>query len=306
MSTVIRNDSDFVRSLNIYDKTTTGMQKSMLKITSGLKINSAGDAPSTFAISERMREQVSSVNQANENAQNDTSLIKVAEAAISKTIEVIQTLRARAVNAASDHNTDEDRAIIQMEAEQLMNSINYNSQAATFNGKQLLDGSLASEGLHFHVGGEANFFINLKLNDMSAEGLGLRDSSGTSILDLSTVDGAQNALGVYDSNTGTYVNSITNADGSKTFGLLDTALNKAIEEQTKLGAMEERLGFTRDTLNNTSENMQGAISTLVDADMAKEMTSYVKHSILTQSAQFMFAQMNSNAMSVLDLLVPVR
>ena len=305
MSTVIRNDSDFVRSLNIYNKTTTGMQKSMLKITSGLKINTAGDDPSTFAISERMKEQVSSTNQADENAQNDTSLLRVAEAAIASTIEVIQTLRARAVNAASGHNNDEDRAIIQIEAEKLLDSINYNSQAATFNGKQLLDGSLASEGLHFHVGGEANFYINLKLNDMSAEGLGLRDSSGTSILDLSTVDGAQKALGVQDS-TGKYVHSITNADGSKTFGLLDTALNKALEEQTKLGAMEERLGFTRDTLNNTSENMQGAISTLLDTDMAKEMSSYVKHSILTQAAQLMFAQMNSNAMTTLDLLAPVR
>ena len=299
MSTVIRNDSDFVRSLNIYNKTTTGMQKSMLKITSGLKVNSAGDDPSTFAISERMKEQVSSTNQADENAQNDTSLVKVAEAAIAKTIEVIQTLRARAVNAASDHNTDEDRAVIQMEAERLLDTINYNSQAATFNGKELLDGSLASEGLNFHVGGEANFYINLKLNDMSAEGLGLHN------LNLSTVDGAQKALGVQDS-TGKYVSYTTDANGNKTFGLLDTALNKAIEEQTKLGAMEERLGFTRDTLNNTSENMQGAISTLVDTDMAKEMTSYVKHSILTQSAQFMFAQMNSNAMTVLDLLVPVR
>ena len=305
MSTVIRNDSDFVRSLNIYNKTTTGMQKSMLKITSGLKINTAGDDPSTFAISERMKEQVSSTNQADENAQNDTSLLRVAEAAIASTIEVIQTLRARAVNAASGHNNDEDRAIIQIEAEKLLDSINYNSQAATFNGKQLLDGSLASEGLHFHVGGEANFYINLKLNDMSAEGLGLRDSSGTSILDLSTVDGAQKALGVQDS-TGKYVSYTTDASGNKTFGLLDTALNKALEEQTKLGAMEERLGFTRDTLNNNSENMQEAISTLVDTDMAKEMTSYVKHSILTQSAQFMFAQMNSNAMTVLDLLVPVR
>ena len=305
MSTVIRNDSDFTRSLNIYNKTTTGMQKSMLKITSGLRVNSAGDDPSTFSISERMHEQVRSINQANENAQNDTSLIRVAEAAIASTIEVIQTLRARAVNAASDHNNDEDRAIIQMEAERLLDSINYNSQAATFNSKPLLDGSLASEGLNFHIGGEANFYINLKLNDMSAEGLGLRNSSGTSILDLSTLEGAQNALGVKDS-TGKYVHSITNADGSKTFGLLDTALNKALEEQTKLGAMEERLGFTRDTLNNTSENMQGAISTLLDTDMAKEMSSYVKHSILTQAAQLMFAQMNSNAMTTLDLLAPVR
>ena len=304
MSTVIRNDSDFVRSLNIYNKTTTGMQKSMLKITSGLKINTAGDDPSTFATSERMKEQVSSTDQANVNAQNDTTLIRIAEAAIASTIEVIQTLKTRAVNAADGHNNDEDRAIIQIEAERLLDSINYNSQAATFNGKQLLDGSLASEGLNFHVGGEANFYINLKLNDMSAEGLGLRDSSGT-ILNLSTVDGAQKALGVQDS-TGKYVSYTTDASGNKTFGLLDKALNKALEEQTKLGAMEERLGFTRDTLNNTSENMQGAISTLVDTDMAKEMTSYVKHSILTQSAQFMFAQMNSNAMTVLDLLVPVR
>jgi len=173
------------------------------------------------------------------------------------------------------------------------------SKTATFNGKSLLDGSQASEGLHFHIGGEANFYINLKLNDMSASALGLDR------LDLSTSTGAQDALGVNDG-TGNYVHSITNANGTKIYGILDTALNKALEEQTKLGAMEERLGFTRDNLNNISENTQSAISTLVDADIAKEMSRYVKYNILSQASQYMLAQMNQNAVSAIDLLIPMQ
>ena len=207
------------------------------------------------------------------------------------------------MNSASDHNTEADRAIIQREVTNLLEAIDGNSQVATFNGIRLLDGSQSAEGLNFHIGGEVNFSVNLKLDDMSAKGLGL------DALDLSTREGAQKALGV-DDGTGKYVNykTVTDADGNTTkiFGLLDTALNKALEEQTKLGAMEERLGFTRENLNSISENTQSAISQLVDVDYAKEMTSYVKFNILSQATEYMLSQMNQNAMKTLDLLAPVQ
>ena len=297
--TTLLNNGDSLRTLNIYASHNAGIRDTTMNIASGLKVRSASDNPANWAISEKMREQFRSVEQADVNVQNDTSLVKVAEAAIATTIEIIQTLKARAVNAASDHNNNDDRAIIQTEAKELLGQVDNISKTATFNGKSLLDGSQASEGLHFHIGGEANFYINLKLNDMSASALELNR------LDLSTRTGAQDALGVKDS-TGKYVHSITNSDGTKTYGILDTALNKALEEQTKLGAMEERLGFTRDNLNNISENTQSAISTLVDADIAKEMSRYVKYNILSQASQYMLAQMNQNAVSAIDLLIPMQ
>lgn len=297
--TTLLNNGDSLRTLNIYANHNAGIRDTTMNIASGLKIRSAADNPANWAISEKMREQFRSIEQANTNVQNDTSLVKVAEAAIATTIEIIQTLKARAVNAASDHNNDSDRAIIQMEAEKLLDQVDNISQTATFNGKSLLDGSQASEGLNFHIGGEANFYINLKLNDMSASALELDG------LNLSTRDGAQAALGV-DDGTGNYVHSITNPDGTKTYGILDTALNKALEEQTKLGAMEERLGFTRDNLNNISENTRSAISTLVDADIAKEMSRYVQLNIFSQASQYMLAQMNQNAVSAVDLLIPIQ
>ena len=296
--TTLLNNGDSLRTLNIYASHNAGIRDTTMNIASGLKIRSAADNPANWAISEKMREQYRSVEQADVNVQNDTSLVKVAEAAIATTIEIIQTLKARAVNAADDHNNDDDRSIIQTEATKLLDQVDNISKTASFNGKNLLDGSQASEGLNFHIGGEANFYIKLKLNNMSASALGLDE------LDLSTSTGAQAALGVYDSSSGKYVHSITNNDGTKTYGILDTALNKALEEQTKLGAMEERLGFTRDNLNNISENTQEAISTLVDSDVAKEMSRYVKYNILSQASQYMLAQMNQNAASSLDLLAP--
>lgn len=299
MSTVIRNDGELTRTLNFYSKNTNELQKGMLKIASGLKVNSAGDNPSDWVASERMRNQISALDQANSNVQTDTSLMRTAEGAVSNTVEIIHRLRTMAINSANDHNAEDEREVLQYSAQQLLQQIN-NNAATTFNGKTLLDGSQATEGLTFHIGGEANFSVTLKLEDLTVDGLGLTN------FNISTRDRAVSALGVYDSSTGTYVNSITNADGSKTYGMIDTALNKALKQQSKLGAMEERMGFASDNLSVASENMTSARSTLLDADMAKEMSSYVKLNILSQATQFMLSQMNSNAMTTLDLLVPVR
>ena len=303
MSTVIRNDSDLFRTLNIYGNTTNGMQKSMLKISSGLRINSAGDDPSGWVVSKRMLEQISSTDQAEMNVQTDTSMIRVAEASIANTVEIIHTLRDRAINSANDHNGEDERAIIQYEAQQLLSQIDNNSRVA-FNGKKLLDGSQSSEGLSFHVGGEANFSITVKIADMSVKGLGLEN------LDLSTREGALDAIG-YRMPDGSHVDSgtkIINAAGEEetVYGMLDGALKKALAQQSMLGALEETLGFTSDNLLGISENMTAANGVITDADIAKEMAHYVKLNILSQSAQYILAQINQNAASVLDLLTPVQ
>lgn len=298
MSMVINNPVEPVRTLNIYNQNTTQIHKSLFRIASGVRINSAADDASIFSITERMRDRIRALDQANRNVQNDNSLLKVAEGAIANSIEIVQTLREKAINSANDHNTDEDRATIQQEAVGLLQQIDDNSRI-TFNGIKLLDGTQADSGLSFHIGGEENFSVTLRLENMSSEALGLNE------LDLSTREGAQRALGV-DNGDGTYSHSVTDSNGNKIYGLLDTALNKLLEQQTTLGAMEARLGFTRDNIITASTNIQAAESTFRDTDMAREMPNYAKWNALWKASQLMLAQQNQNAGAVNSLLAPVQ
>jgi flagellin-like hook-associated protein FlgL len=303
MASIINDNTSSLNILNYYNRSADNMQKSMFKIASGMKINRAADNPSDWAISERMRDSIRAMDQADQNIQNDTSLLKVAEGAISNTIEIIQTLRAKAVEAANDHATDEDRANIQKEAESLLKQIDSNS-TVTFNGKTLLDGTQLAEGLNFHVGGEVNFAVTLKLENMSVKALGL------DALDLSTREGAQKALGV-DNGDGTYSPDKTITDPLtgeivKIYGLLDMAFTKAVSIQTTIGTMEDRLGYARETLNATNYNTQAASSALVDTDEAKEMVDFTHWNIIWQADGLLLSQENKNGDLVLKLLEPVQ
>ena len=304
MSMVIRDKSELFSTLGIHDKNTAAMQKSVLRISSGLRINSAVDDPSGLAVTERMRERIRSIDRANQNAQDDTSLMRTAETALQNTADVIKTLRQRAINSANDTNTDQERAVIQKEVEQFLRQIDRNAYETTFNRQKLLDGTWAEEGLNFHIGGEANFSVTLKLENVSSKALGIDE------LDLSTREGAMQALGVFDEETGEYVSSkvVTDEETGEDvtiYGLLDTALNKVLDQISAIGAVEERLGFTRDVLTETSGNLKTATSGIEDADMAEEMTKYVKYNILVQAAQNMLAQQNKHASTVVDMLAPV-
>lgn len=303
MASIINDNTSSLSILNYYNRSADNIQKSTFKIATGMKINRAADDPANWAISERMRDRIRAMDQADQNIQNDTSLLKVAEGAISNTIEIIQTLRSKAVEAANDHVTDEDRANLQKEVESLLEQIDSNS-TVKFNGKTLLDGTQLAEGLNFHIGGEVNFAVTLKLENMSVKALGL------DALDLSTREGAQKALGV-DNGDGTYspYKTITDpltGEVAKLYGLLDMAFTKAVSMQTTIGAMEERLGYARETLNATNDNTQAANSALVDADEAKEMVDFTHWNIIFQSDGFLLAQGNKNGDSVLQLLEPVQ
>lgn len=432
MSMVINNNLDTVRTLNIYNRTGEALSDSMFKVSSGLKINSVQDAPSDWAISEGMRERIRALDQANQNAQNDNSMMKITDGALANTADVLNTLKQKAINAANDLNTDEDRQTIQKEFNQLIDQIDFNS-TVKFNDQYLLDGSknnataathsvfinqnlaadtdvstqitnlkfrngdsigiqtsdyyqlswvkngntfiergqigdmtleglisqstsdnqtadlvisntldgynnkfgeaLAAPGgrsgiviasanaglseqiagfnigitdangnnkflassaldfnllqraqnnsgdqsLNFHIGGEANFSVNVGLENMSAEALGLKGTDG--YLSVETKEKANTAINV-----------------------LDNVLKTVIDQQTTIGAIEQRLGYAADNLTIQSENLQAADSTIRDADMAKSMTDYVKNNVQMQSAQFMLAQTNQYGASVANLL----
>ena len=145
MAMVVKNNMTAINTLNTLNKNSSALSKSLQKVSSGMKINSAADDASGYAISERMRVQIRSLDQANQNTQNGSSMMKVAEGAVSSTVEILKTLKEKAVNAANDSNTDSDRQTIQKELDQSIGQINDNANV-TFNGKYLVDGSKNTKG----------------------------------------------------------------------------------------------------------------------------------------------------------------
>ena len=150
MAMVVKNNMTAINTLNTLNKNSSALSKSLQKVSSGMKINSAADDASGYAISERMRVQIRSLDQANQNTQNGSSMMKVAEGAVSSTVEILKTLKEKAVNAANDSNTDSDRQTIQKELDQSIDQINDNANV-TFNGKYLVDGSKNSKGNATHT-----------------------------------------------------------------------------------------------------------------------------------------------------------
>ena len=145
MAMVVKNNMSAVSTLNTLNKNSSALQKSLAKVSSGMKINSAQDDASGYAISERMRVQIRSLDQANQNTQNGASMMKTAEGAVSSTVEILKSLKEKAINSANDTNTDSDRVTIQKEIDQFVDQIDDNA-LTTFNGKYLVDGSKSHKG----------------------------------------------------------------------------------------------------------------------------------------------------------------
>lgn len=455
MAMVVKNNMPALNTLNTLNRNSKALTKSLQKVSSGMKINSAADDASGYAISERMRVQIRSLDQANSNAQNGGSMMKVAEGAVSSTVEILKTLKEKAVNAANDTNTDADRATIQKELDQSIDQINDNANV-TFNGQYLVDGSKNSkttatttvmtnqslsdttvsntamtdlkarngDALNIHstdtitvsyVQDGKTHTSSVKLDGSETVGslttgnmtlgniisqltegkvtvgsghtngmvaaanvgassfIGV-DGSGNSVFTASGESGisvassgsgvdnqiagftisvtdntgavnksANAALDAFDEQiravnesvdnsivlqVGTKANQSINVgltdmkavalglqgkDGSTlsvgnqekanaAINVLDAAIQKALDQQTTIGAVESRLEYTQSNLTTASENVTAAESTIRDADMAKEMTEYTKNNVLMQAAQSMLAQANQNSSNALSLL----
>ena len=431
MAMVVKNNMSAVSTLNTLNKNSSALSKSLQKVSSGMKINSAADDASGYAISERMRVQIRGLDQANQNTQNGTSMMKVAEGAVSSTVDILKTLKEKVINAANDTNTDADRATIQKELDQSIDQINDNANV-TYNGKYLVDGSknAATKGTTTALTNESlasstdwgSKFTDLKdrngnslnitstdkvtmswvkegvtctasvqasktLSDLiggtnPAKDMGTvakgsligKDMAGDKV---TTADGGQaltiqakakgvagqisgltfsvtntkgqvqksanavldnftesiraqnqssdnaislqvgtkanqsikvgltdmraEALGL-QSSTGKTIQIGTQKQANAAINVLDNAVQKALDQQTTIGAVQSRLSYTSSNLTTASENVQSSESTIRDADMAKEMTEYTKNNVLLQAAQSMLAQANQSSSSVLSLL----
>lgn len=258
------------------------MSKSMLRLSTGLRINSAADDPAGLAISEKMRAQIRGLNMASRNAQDAISLIQVAEGGLEETHSILQRMKELATQAANGTLSKEDRDKIQSEIDQLAKEVSRISSHTEFNGKPLLNGDYKTNELKFQVGANSGQTIGLTIDSMDAASLGIAESGtgeGTKGLDVSTPEKAGEAI-----------------------EKLSNAINTVSSERGKLGAMHNRLEHTINYLENTSENLQAAESRIRDADMAKEMMEYTKNSILHQVATMMMSQANQQARNVLELL----
>lgn len=246
--------------------------KAMEKLSSGLRINRAGDDAAGLAISEKMRGQIRGLTMASKNAQDAISLIQTAEGALNETHSILQRMRELAVQAASDTNVDEDRDAIQEEINALISEIDRIATTTEFNTKELLDGSFSAT---FHVGANEGQNITLDIDNMGSVSLGV---------DVSTID----------------VTTQVNADSA--ISTINAAIEKVSTERSKLGALQNRLEHTIKNLDTSAENLQAAESRIRDVDMAKEMMEFTKQNILTQAATAMLAQANVAPQTVLQLL----
>lgn len=251
--------------------TTGNLSKSTEKLSSGYKINRAGDNAAGLSISEKMRGQIRGLDQASVNAQDGISLIQTAEGALNETQSMLQRMRELTVQASNDTNATADRTAIQAEIDQLAEEITRVGTDTEFNTMKLLDGSFT--GMKLQVGANQDQTIDVDVDDMQASALGV------------------DAISVADHATATAA---------------ITTVNDAIElvstQRSLLGAKQNRLEHTIANADNTSENLQAAESRIRDVDMAKEMVKYSKESILQQAAQSMLAQANQSTQGVLTLL----
>ncbi|PKR86279.1 flagellin [Heyndrickxia camelliae] len=268
---IINHNIAALNTLNRLNTASNAQSKSMEKLSSGMRINRAGDDAAGLAISEKMRGQIRGLDQAARNSQDGISLIQTAEGALNETHDILQRMRELAVQGGNDTNTSDDRTQIQTELNQLMSEIDRIADTTEFNTKNLLGGSFSAT---LQVGANNGQIINFGISAMNTTGLGI--------------------------NTGISVGS--NASASTSISAIDAAITKVSTQRANLGALQNRLEHTINNLSTSSENLTAAESRIRDVDMAKEMMNQTKSGILAQAAQAMLAQANQQPQGVLQLL----
>jgi len=272
--------------------TTSAQAKSSEKLSSGYRINRAGDDAAGLTISEKMRSQIRGLNKASDNAQDGVSLIQVAEGALSETHSILQRMNELATQAANDTNTTADRNAIQSEINQLTSEIDRIQSTTQFNTMNLIDGSYTGKNLQ--VGSLSGQAILISIENMNATSLfGGTNGAVSSVADVNTIN-----LKSY--NTKLAVSSFDTAGSA--MKSIQSAIALVSNQRSNLGAVQNRLEHTIANLDNISENTQSAESRIRDTDMAEEMVNYSKNNILAQAGQSMLAQANQSTQGVLSLL----
>ena len=261
---------------------TNNVLKTSKELSSGMKINSAADDASGLAVSEKMRSQIRGLNQASRNVMNGVSMLQTAEGYMQATTDILQRIRELAVQSANGIYSDEDRAMLQTEVEQLVSEVDRISQTAEFNGMTLLSGRFAEDGIKLQVGANTDQNFTVKLGNMSATALGLKDA---------VQDGTEQSISLSDPES-----------ANMALATVDEALKTVNKNRADIGASMNRMEMAQKGINIASENIAASESRIRDADMAKTITEHVKNQILQQSSVSLLSQANTNSQNVLELL----
>jgi len=257
--------------------------KSMEQLSSGMRINKAGDDASGLAVSEKMRTQIHGLRQAERNTEDGMSFVQTTEGYLNQTTDILQRIRVMAVQSSNGIYSDQDRQLIQVEVSALVDEVDRIASQAEFNKFKLLLGDFSKAGakssMWFHMGANMNQRERVYIGTMTANGLGLREKSGAFIADLASAGSA-----------------------NRTIGVIDDALHKISKQRADLGAYYNRLDYATRGLMTAYENIQASESRIRDADMAETMVELTKDQVLVQSGTAMLAQANQKTRSVLQLL----
>jgi flagellin len=262
------------------------LNKDMEKLSSGIRINRAGDDASGLAVSEKLRSQIRGLQQASTNAANGISFIQVAEGYLQETQDVLQRLRELAVQASNGIYSDEDRMYIQVEVSALVDELDRIASHAQFNGMNILTGrfgrldgqNVVTASMWFHIGANMDQRKQIFIGTMTSKGLGIREMDDT------------------------FITMESSDESNRSIGTLDAALKIVNKQRADLGAYQNRLEHVVRGLDIGAENMQASESRIRDTNMANQMVEYVKNQILNQAGTAMLAQANQRTTAVLQLL----
>lgn len=284
MGFVINNNLAANNSYRNLNSTQNDLSKSLEKLSTGLRINRAGDDAAGLSISEGLKAQVSGSAQAARNAQDGISLIQTTEGALSEVHSILQRMRDLAVQGSSETNNADATAAISKEADSLGKELNRITEGTNFNGIDLLKGG--AKAIQVGTGGTANDVISVTLGDVENTGTGVNSAAVV----LSSATGAAGfKIG-------------TAAERTATIDAIDSAITNVSAQRADLGATQNRLEHTIKSLNVAGENLQAAQSRIADVDMAQEMVKFTKANILSQAGTAMLAQANQSSQGVLSLL----
>lgn len=246
--------------------TQSSLDTAVTRLSSGLRINYAWDDPAGLAVSERFRAQIESMTEAERNANYNVNLLATAEGALQTIDNTLNRMRALAIQASNGALASQDRASLDLEFQQLASEITRIAQTTNYNGLHLIDGTYSANGIKFHIGtynvsGQDYYYVTM--SDMSASALGL---SG---LNLLTTLSAQNAI-----------------------ASIDAAINTKDTERTRIGSQVSRLQNTIENLQIARENASSSESQIRDADIAAEMSNFVRSQLLMQTGISMLSQAN--------------
>jgi len=284
---IINHNMSAIFAHNKLKVTNENVSSSMEKLSSGMRINRAGDDASGLAVSEKMRAQIRGLQQASRNASNGISFIQTAEGYLQETQDILHRMRELAVQSANGVYSEEDRMQIQVEISQLVDEVDRIASHAQFNGMNMLTGKFAREtgentvtaSMWLHIGANMDQRERVFIGTMTSSSLGVREVGSGNIMTIATPDEANRSIGV-----------------------IDSALQTVSKQRADLGAYQNRLEHAVKGIDVGAENLQAAESQIRDTDMAAEMVEYTKNQILLQAGTAMLAQANVKTQSVLQLL----